>query len=488
MHMLFAKTRFHAHFPVLVMCSAFAFGACAEDGKTSTEAAPNIVLGADGVGVDAADAGCRVVLRSVARVSNGRGGFETDCSSGSCRWVWEGHVDVAAGLVGTPAVLFKTQLTNDRWVSVDAVVAVVANTVATEGFSAWTFRIAEGTPAEGESGTALSRARIDLIPYLRTTDGGRLFDHNRVADSFGTYALTADSGFAVSDDGTTCRASSAWPTWRFSFDFAERLDDGPVIAGGSVRVAYDGRRLRDHQSCLGAHGSVQATTLSASWRFDNGVEGTAEVERWVSNAGIVTATVSEPLVPVPVGARSLEMWFSCVPGFDGAPNVRYDSDDGRNYRVPVIVGARSIDWAGHWVMFRGRAGDSVALPEPIAYHGFSNMALAPQLSVYVEGLTDQPVVDAALLRAWVESDAISCTPGGMPTREELPLWKTHQGAYGNDALFQWRFESNLGRCPRGEYRYRFVLSADGGLTTTTLGNAASSDDAGSDGFRTIRYD
>ena len=158
------------------------------------------------------------------------------------------------------------------------------------------------------------------------------------------------------------------------------------------------------------------------------------------------------------------------------------------HRVPVIEGARAIDWAGDWVMFRGRAGDSVALPEPIAYHGFSNMALAPQLSVYVEGVTDQPVVDAALLRAWVESDAITCTPGGTPTREALPLGKTHQGVYGNDALFQWGFESNLGRCPRGEYRYRFVLSADGGLTTTTLGNAASTDDAAADGFRMIVFE
>lgn len=480
---MFAGSYFSVRLHVVVATIGFA-AACADAPPADLEAAPHIVLGADGMGLDEADAGCRIVLRSVARVPNGRGGYETDCTSGSCRWVWQGQVDVAAGLVGTPAVLFKTQ-TGDAWHSLDLVVAGAS----VEGFVPWTFRLADGTPAEGMSGSALAAARLWLIPYVRTTDGGRLFDHNRVVAALGTYELAADNGFAVGDDQTSCRASAAWPTWRFSFpDFAERLDGGPVLAGGSVRVAYDGRRLREVQSCLGSHGSVQATTLSAHWRFDNGVDGTAEVERWVASGGVVTAPSSEPLVPVPVGARSLELWFSCTPGFDGAPNVRWDSDEGRNYRVPVVAGARPIDWAGDWVMFRGRAGDSVALPEPLVYRGFTNMALAPQLSVYVEGLTDQPVVDVAVVRAWVESDAIDCTPGGPLTRQELPLWKSHQGAYGHDAVFQWGFESNLGRCPRGEYRYRFMVSADGGLTTTPVGDAASSDDAGADAYRTIRYE
>lgn len=152
MQSIFATMRFRPQFQVLAACAAFVSLGCDDGGEAPTEAAPNIVLGADGVGLDAADAGCRVVLRSVARVSNGRGGFETDCSSGSCRWVWEGRVDVAAGLVGTPAVLFKTPLTNERWISVDATAGAAG--ASTDGFTAWTFRIAEGTPAEGESGTS----------------------------------------------------------------------------------------------------------------------------------------------------------------------------------------------------------------------------------------------------------------------------------------------------------------------------------------------
>ena len=269
-------------------------------------------------------------------------------------------------------------------------------------------------------------------------------------------------------------------------DSSEAVVDGPVLAGGSVRLAYDGRRLREVQQCLGSHGSVQATNLAAHWRFDNGVVGTAEVERWVSNGGQVNATTIEPLVPVPVGARSMDVWFTCTPGFDGAPNVRYDSNDGANYRAPVIGGERAVDWVGDWKMFRGRAGDTVALPEPIEYRGFSNMALAAQVSVYVEGVTDQPSVDVGTLKVWIESDALSCD--GNVTRRELSLWKAHQGAFGNDAVYQWPFESDLGRCPRGDYKYRFLVSADAGLSTTILGNAPSSDDDGADAWRTIRYE
>ncbi len=463
--------------------AVLALAACADEGGSETGAsAPNIVLGADGVGIDVADGDCRVVLRQVARVSNGRGGYETDCTSGSCRWVWQGELAVAADVVGVPAVLVST-LESSGWFAVEATIAGPA----VDGFVPWTFRVSEHTPAEGTSGTGLARAKLNVIPYLRTTDGGRLFDHNRVVDAFASYELTSSNGFAIEDDGVTCRAGQVWPTWRFSYpEFGEALVDGPVLAGGSVRIAYDGRRLREVQQCLGSHGSVQGTNLAAHWRFDNGVVGTAEVERWVSNAGQVDATATEPLVPVPVGARSMDVWFTCTPGFDGAPNVRYDSNDGANYRAPVVGGARAVDWVGGWKMFRGRAGDTVALPEPIDYRGFSNMALAAQVSVYVEGVTDQVSVDTALLRVWVESDAIGCVPG-TTALQELTLWKAHQGEFGNDAVYQWPFESDLGRCPRADYRYRFVVSADGGLSTTVLGNAASSADAGADAWRTIHY-
>ncbi len=459
-----------------------ALAACADEGQVETsESAPNIVRGADGVGIDVADGDCRVVLREVGRVSNGRGGYETDCVSGSCRWVWQGELAVAAGVVGVPAVLVSVN--DGAWFAVEASVsgAVV------DGFAPWTFRVSEGMPAEGTSGTGLARTRINMIPYLRTTDGGRLFDHNRVVDAFASYELVSGNGFAIADDGVTCVAGAVWPTWRFAYpEFSEAVVDGPVLAGGSVRLAYDGRRLREVQQCLGSHGSVQATNLAAHWRFDNGVVGTAEVERWVSNGGQVNATTIEPLVPVPVGARSMDVWFTCTPGFDGAPNVRYDSNDGANYRAPVIGGERAVDWVGDWKMFRGRAGDTVALPEPIEYRGFSNMALAAQVSVYVEGVTDQPSVDVGTLKVWIESDALSCD--GNVTRRELSLWKAHQGAFGNDAVYQWPFESDLGRCPRGDYKYRFLVSADAGLSTTILGNAPSSDDDGADAWRTIRYE
>ncbi|MBL8784839.1 MAG: hypothetical protein JNJ59_08075 [Deltaproteobacteria bacterium] len=460
-----------------------ALGACAEDAALDVEAAgPAIVLGADGVGIDAADSGCRVVLRSMGRVSNGRGGYETDCSSGSCRWVWEAKVDVATGLVGVPHLLYRTTSSGDRWIAARA----DASGAPHDGFSTWVVRVSEAMPSEGTSATSLARFRIAAIPFLATTDGGRLFDHNRVADPFGTYELGSESNYQLSDDGLSCRDDNAWATWRFSYpDFGQRLDDGPVLAGGAVRLDYDGRRLRDLQSCLGSHGAVSATTLYAGWRFDNGVTGQAEVERWVSNAGQVSATVSAPLVPVPVGARAMEVWFYCEPGFDQARNVKYDSAEGRNYRAVVVAEAKAVDWVGRWEVYRARAGDVIALGEPLAYGGFTNMGLAVQVSVFVAGLTDAASVDTQRLKVWVESDALGCE-AGIVTRQELPLAKAHTGPYGNDATYQWGFESALGRCPRGTYQYRVVVSADGGLSTTTVGNGESGDPGASE-FRTLDY-
>lgn len=470
--------------PLLLGLALGAFAGCTDDAAREAEAAgPAIVLGADGVGVDAADSGCRVVLRAMGRLSNGRGGYETDCSSGSCRWVWEARIDVASGLVGVPHLLYRTTSSGDRWIAARAEVIGGAH----DGFTTWVVRVSEDMASEGTSGTSLSRFRIAAIPYLATTDGGRLFDHNRVVDPLGTYELGSESGYQLSDDGVSCRAEQVWPTWRFSYpDFGDRLDGGPVLAGGAVRLDYDGRRLREVQSCLGAHGSVSATTLYAGWRFDNGVSGEAEVERWVSNAGQVTASASAPLVPVPVGARGLEVWFRCEPGFDAAKNVKYDSADGRNYRAAVIGDAEAVDWVGRWEVYRARAGDVISLGEPLAYGGFTNMGLAVQVSVFAAGLTDAPSVDVQRLKVWLESDTLTCEPGGAVTRQELPLAKTHTGPYGNDATYQWGFESQLGRCPRGTYRYRVLVSADGGLSTTAVGRGELGE-VGADAFRTIEY-
>ena len=490
-----------------LMCAfASTFGACADGGADGlpTGRAPRIVSGADGVGVDAADTGCAVILRSVGRVSNGMGGYAT---SPAGLYVWDGVVDVDADVAaGARAVevLFQTTMGPQVWYVATATRAV--GEASGGQYVRYTFRIDTNTPSAGMSVTSLNRTVIRLIPYVAGTDGGRLFDHNRVRDVFDTYTLTVSNGWSVREtdaagDACPAVAPGASPRWVFGYPAWEAtVQGGPVRAGQSVAIAYDGRRLRETQGCMGAHGPSSATTLYVGWMVtgDPARGGSAEVERYVVASGYacsgptspcVTDTVSEPEIALPADASGLDVWFWCQPGFDGGNNLKYDSNQGANYHLAIVNDVHVVDWAGGWAVYRARPSDTIALVEPYVYTGFTNMGLAMQAEVYVAGLTDQAAIDTQRLVGWVESDAIACTPGGTPTRERLMLMPTRGGPYGNNAVFQWGYESLMGRCPRGDYRFRFVFSADGGLTTTTLGTASDTGPGAVDSsWRTFRFE
>lgn len=458
--------------------------------------APSVVLGADGVGVDAADTACALVLRSVGRVDNGTGGYATGASG---LYTWDGIIAANPAVVGDQKieVLYQTTMAPNAWY------IAPATRVAAEQY---TFRIDDHTPSPGMSTTSLSRTVIRLIPYIVGADGGRLFDHNRVADVFATYTLDSQNGWRIAatdaPGANACVAATpaTTPRWTFAYPAWEpTLVGGPARAGGAVTVAYDGRRLRETQGCMGSHGSASATTLFVGWMFDGNEDhsGSAQVERYVVASGIgcsgptspcVTDEVTSPEIAIPADARGLDVWFWCQPGFDSAPNVHYDSNQGSNYHLAVTNDARAVDWAGGWNIYRARPSDTIALAEPYLYGGYTNMGLAMQAEIYVAGVTDVATIDTQKLQAWIESDALACTPGGTPTRERLSLHQNRGGPYGNNAIFQWGFESLMGRCPKGEYRFRFVFSADGGLTTTTLGTAAEATPGAPDSsWRTFRF-
>lgn len=337
----------------LSLALAFVFGC---DGSTAapepeSEPAPAIVMGADGVGTDRADYECRVALVSAGRLSDGRGGFEVDCTDGPCRWRFRGELAVRGE--GIPHVLYRTT-ESSGWLAKEAVV--------TDG--RYVFDLVEHTPRPDYSGTALSRSKIEFIPYLLRADGGRLFDHNRLPDPFASYELTVGNGFEVTHD--------------------ERCG----------------------------------------------------------------------------GARRLE-----APG--PADEV--------------------VDWAGGWALYRARAGDTVPLAEPLGYSGFSNMGLALQVSVYAEGLTRGSEVDTSKIKVFFESDLMTCDPGGELTAIEVPLSVSGGGPFGNDAIYRQPIESTLSRCPMGTYRYRMLVSADGGQTALPLGLGAEVLSAGAEQFRTLVY-
>lgn len=148
---------------------------------------------------------------------------------------------------------------------------------------------------------------------------------------------------------------------------------------------------------------------------------------------------------------------------------------------------RVVDWAGDVRLYRARADDSLELAEPFAYQGFSNMGFAIEARVYAEGLTANGWVDTSKIKVFFESDLMTCDPGGELSVVEVPLARGGGGPFGNDAIYRQPIESTLSRCPRGTYRHRFLVSADGGKTALPLGLGADLDAVDAASFRTIVY-
>jgi len=452
--------------------------------------APRYLASADSTeGGDVADSRCRVVLRSVARVSY-QSGYMTTCetdstTTGSCHYIWRGFVDVAADQdFQRVAVLFRA---GDRWFSFPA----TPSGPAVGGYVPHTFEIDQYTPSAGTSLTSLMGTVLNLIPYAETTSGGRIFDHNRIADPFGNYQLDKDNSWSVGADTSVCvhQAPVKTPEYRLDYPAGEHLIDGPVRTGGQLKINYDSRRLRETQSCMGSHGSASSTTIRMGYIVDGDGSSAQDIllETYIESQGNTRGSKDVQSIDVPASAKSIEMWFYCVPGFSSGAeyNWKYDSNYGANYHL-TVPRPKAVTWAGSWGLHAGRSGFTRELPEPYVYDGFTNMGFSIQAEVYVAGITDQPQLDTQKLKAYVETDVLGCQPGGGHLkRQELELAQAHAGGYGNNVLYRWPVEASLMRCPTGTYHYRFLFSADGGLTFTPLGNAESTAAPGAGAVRTI---
>lgn len=295
--------------------------------------------GVDG-SVDSSDRACHLVLRSVSR------GLSAD----GTRFVWHGEVDLstAAHSEGlSPEVLFQSS-TQPGWRSVS--LSAAAEGEAPSGFVRFSFALEHGLPTPGMSGTSLSRARVELIPYLTLAGGGRLFDHNRSSDDFSNYVLDANNGFSIGDDPAACPGQSPRPELaptilRFHPDFTHEAS-GPLFAGHDFEIHYALERLPD---CRGTHNGHPAWSLEAHARFlPSGATAQGQLRAFESNLGVPTSVArSVPLrVTVPEGTERVELWFSNSTGA-GSSCLGFDSRFGENYgfevhRAPVWMGNTSV--------------------------------------------------------------------------------------------------------------------------------------------------
>jgi hypothetical protein len=287
---------------------------CALAGGDDTSAGDAPLIGVDGH-ADAADRACHVVLRDLARPSNGTGGYQTNGSS----WVWTGTIDISteAALEGhEPRVLYQYG-SNPTWWHVPA---FPTGEPAPAGMTRTTVTLDHDLPGPGMSGTALSTATVQVVPFLALTEGGRLFDHNRNPGDFDNYILNLAGSFAVGAAPGACPGSDEPAPARlvFAADWSETAI-GVLTAGGRVRIEYDLARLTACRQST--HGHPLWDVIAHT--------------RWEPSGAVESHSVrdGQPTLAIPGGTTAAVLWFENTQIGGGCH--AWDSDYGANYTFAV---------------------------------------------------------------------------------------------------------------------------------------------------------
>lgn len=299
--------------------------ACASDPTGSSAVAASAPALGSADSYDSADHDCQVVLRRAAKNFTGDG-FEVDCSGESCVWVFAGSVDVADSAAGDGAsvgVLYRSG-DDESWWEVEA---TPDEELDPPGFVRFDFRLSEhlfGPEDESES------SQVELVPFLRLSDGSRVFDHNANSAEFDNYRLVYPN-FSV-DDYDTC-APAVGTLW--FYDNWDEGSGGLLREGGYLSVHYDIDRLPD---CRNTHNGYPAWDTVAYVHFLPGDELiTGSVRDFVSDMGTPTNEAFDaPLeVQIPAGATEVELWFRNYSGA-GSSCETWDSNYGANYHFDII--------------------------------------------------------------------------------------------------------------------------------------------------------
>ncbi|MCU0696215.1 MAG: DUF6209 family protein [Myxococcaceae bacterium] len=401
-----------------------------EGGDELLEVAEGPLLGANGK--DASDRSCNVVLRSLARVPNGPG-FTTRCTAtGGCQVVWAGVLDVSEQAVAEgarPGVLWKNQDARS-WSSLTA----RRVTGAPQGFVRFSFRLDRNTMSDGMSATALSRARIDVAPFIRMPTGARLFDKQRGQGDFDNYALSQAGGWAVVDDAGVCGPPAPPASLDFSAGF-QLSQRGALVAGGRGVITYSLERLT---TCRGTHNGHPAWDVTAFVRFSPGGEVVSGSVRGFNAPGGTPSNSSAVSVPftfqVPSTARTAEVWFKNATGA-GSTCEAWDSNLGANYRFDVEAKAFApVQWVGRPGASTNRAcSRSEGAPDVLTLDSYLQQRACVwyEADAYVPGLTDGV---GGLKAHAVFAEAVLVLDGVAQPSQSLSFI----GRVGND--YRYRFE------------------------------------------------
>ncbi len=419
-------------------------------------------------GTDASDRACRVVLRDAGRRPDGRGGYETRDGG----WLWAGTIDVAEGDAADarPAVLYRSTMEPGTWWSIEATAA----DGAPDGYRRFTFELAAHLPGPGLSGTALSRAQVELIPVLLGARGERLFDHNRLPGDLDNYRLDAGNGWSVGPAPEVCPATKndAHATLSFAAD-RSIAQDGALVAGGQVTIEYALERL---SGCHSTHNGHPAWDLRAFVRFFDAAGRASEpraasVRRFEAPMG-VPHNVAHPVpatFAIPASAVAMEAWFVQEGFGSGTPCRAYDSNDSRNYRFDVLT---PPGWMGNAVVKISRAGGDAcdggtALGDGFTYDSWGRTRAVLGnvcFSVWKQGVTDRDDPDL-----WRKLDVRVHHRFGSDG-DFISDYVPFASRTGNDARFAWDVRAldpfRAHQCPAtdvstGAARLEFFFTVNG---------------------------
>ncbi len=437
---------------VLIALSSLCLAACGAQawspGGLSPAAAP---YSPSTGGSDSPDRVCTVVLREVARLPNGTGGYEVNEVDGQ-RWiVWEGALDVAIDAVeagAVPAAIFQD--VHGQWWEVEATAA----TDSPAGYQRYSFWLDEQTVTEGMSTSALSGVSLELVPFVRTTSGDRLFDHNRNPGDFDNYVLDSANGWAVEDDGEACVPveERPWAGLEFRHDWQE-IQHGAIVPGGSLVVEYDLLRL---PGCFGDTYMGAATWNTWAYgRFEPSGESFAAS---VVDCDDAACTLPRSLpfeVEVPRDATSVELWFNSAGRACGS---HWDSNYDANYRFDTDPEPVDPLWAGDegYNISRGMDMRVEGIPDPLVIDSWDiTRADRRELDaeVYVPGISDgSERAELILAQARVRRDGAAA----------VEHWMEPVGRVDNNLRFLWDLsDEDLVYTPWDAFEVELAFSTDG---------------------------
>ena len=409
---------------VALVATTLALGCAVDDEHAPIGDAPAVGK-ADGT--DAAERGCKLVLRSFARVPRGAG-FEIERGF----WVWQAEVDVDASLADSGASIEALYSANGGAWRVFVGTRVPGSPDAA-GRVRFQIRVDDLTvPTPQMEPRSWEFQRAELAVYAALPGGGRLFDHNRETSDLANYVLSPSNSFQIGLAPATCPATIPRATLTFDGAFGEH-QRGTIVPGGTVTVKYDLSRL---PHCRYSRAGAQLWDIEATLKFQPmGTTVTRSVTQVVTG-GRASVPVD---VAVPLGTQYVDLWFHNIEAEQHCDE--YDSNFGANYRFGAGPLPAGPTWAGNWGSSLAR--DCVArpgVPEPMVIDQYVRERACSfvEAEVYAPGFTDGG--DQRLELMWAQAVP---TVGGVA---QAPIDLESVGRSGNN----WRYRFTL------PYEYRQV--------------------------------